>query len=225
MNKEGFFITGTDTGVGKTWVTASLLYHLRQTGLDVAGLKPVAAGCKWLDGQWKNEDALLLQQNSSSVMPYGVINPYAFRDPASPHVACSGQNVDLQVIQKSVDKVSSSTDIVLVEGAGGWFSPLDENIKNQELAEFLSLPVVLVVGLRLGCINQALLTVAALKQSSCRCLGWVAVTIDDEMVFKKENVSYLQHAIPFPLLAEIPYLPNINVEAVSKYSCHIVDVF
>jgi dethiobiotin synthetase len=203
---QGYFITGTDTHVGKTWVTVALMRMFKQQGLSVAGMKPVAAGCEWQQGQWKNEDALLIQEHASVNLPYQQINPYAFKLPLSPHLACEGTTVDINVLQENLKKLKQQVDVVLVEGAGGWFSPLGETFNNAYLAEAMQLPIIMVVAIRLGCINHALLTWLAIQASAVECAGWVAVKIDNQMLQADENIQYLQKHINAPLVGVLPHL-------------------
>lgn len=205
MTSRGVFITGTDTNVGKTWSSIALMHGLQRLGVTVLGMKPVAAGCDWLDGSWKNADALLLQQHASRQVDYALINPYAFEPALSPHIACDGRVVDLQGIVKIYRQLAGQTDLVVVEGAGGWYSPLDRRIANVDLALALRLPVLLVVGMRLGCINQALLSWRALQLSGLPGAGWLAVELEPAMAGLAANLSYLQAAIDAPLLGVLPY--------------------
>lgn len=203
---SGFFITGTDTDVGKTWVTLALMRALQMQGLVVNGMKPVAAGCQWMQGGWKNADALLLQQYASRALDYHHINPYAFQSPVSPHIACGDSEVKLDVILHGFRFLKARSDCVLVEGAGGWFSPLCREWDNAHLAKIMQLPVILVVGMRLGCINHARLTNQAVRQSGCELAGWVAVRIDRDMADFQANLDFLQAGIDAPLLGVLPYM-------------------
>jgi dethiobiotin synthetase len=205
MSEHSYFITGTDTGIGKTWTTLALMQALQKRGQSVIGMKPVAAGCEWLEGQWKNEDALLMQQNSSVSLSYSEINPYAFELPVSPHLACGQSVVDLALIKERFSALQQKADRVLVEGAGGWLSPLSPNFDNAQLARKLCLPVIMVVGLRLGCINHALLTRQAILASGVKFAGWIAVQMDQSMLHQEDNIAYLKQQIDRPLLWTLPY--------------------
>lgn len=203
---SGFFITGTDTNVGKTWATITLMHALQQQGQKVVGMKPVAAGCEWHQGGWKNQDAMWLQQYASIALDYNQINPYAFEQPVSPHIACGETDVNLAVIQKQFQKLQTLSDCTLVEGAGGWLSPLGHTLDNAELATALQLPVILVVGMRLGCINHARLSYQAISQVKLDCAGWLAVQLEADMPAFAANISYIQDSIQVPLLGVLPYL-------------------
>lgn len=216
---KGYFVTGTDTNVGKTWSTLALMGCLQQQGLTVVGMKPVAAGCEWRDGGWKNTDAVLLQQQGSLVVDYSQINPYAFEQAVSPHVACAGQAVDLGLIRQICTRLQSNADQVVVEGAGGWFSPLDEGLTNADLAAELGLPIILVVGVRLGCINHAMLTWRAIQQSGLPCAGWLAVTLERQMPAFQDNLVYLQQAIDAPMLGVLPHLDTVDVPVLASRVC------
>jgi len=212
---KGFFITGTDTDVGKTWVSIALMRKFQREGLVVSGMKPVAAGCEWLQGEWKNQDALLLQQYASVLVEYRTINPYAFQLPVSPHIACANERVGLDVILQAYRSLQSISERVLVEGAGGWFSPLSRELDNAELAVALQLPVIMVVGMRLGCINHALLTYRAIQSTELECLGWLAVQIDDRMSEFQANLDYLQECLNMPLLGVLPNLTAPDFDLLS----------
>ncbi|WP_347989270.1 dethiobiotin synthase [Methylomonas sp. AM2-LC] len=203
---SSFFITGTDTDIGKTWVTVALMRHFSQQGFNVAGMKPVAAGCEWRSGHWENNDALMLQQYATLPFTYQQINPYAFELPLSPHIACGEVMVEESRILSSYETMQSQVDRILVEGAGGWFSPLSQSLDNARLAQILRLPVIIVVGIRLGCINHARLTLQAVQAAGVECAGWVAVEIIPDRVDYQANVEYLRGCLHVPLLAEMPHM-------------------
>ncbi len=202
---RGYFVTGTDTGVGKTLVSRALLYRLRQTYVSVAGFKPVASGCHFTPAGLRNEDALALQQASSVALSYATVNPYAFAPPVAPHLAAqaAGVTIDCAFIQRSVAAVPAEQ--IVVEGVGGWLVPLNEQQTVADLAQLLDLPVVLVVGLRLGCINHALLTAAAIHARGLEIVGWVANQIDPAFSFSEENIAAIDARVGAPLLMRIPW--------------------
>lgn len=209
---QGFFVTGTDTDVGKTWVTVALLRYFRRQGKTVIGMKPVAAGCELIDGQLKNSDALLLQAHSSVDVDYQHINPYAYTLPVSPHIAGAHDPVDLAVVLGYFQTLQSLADVVVVEGAGGWYSPLNAQQDNAALASALKLPVILVVAIRLGCINHACLSMQVIVQSGLRCVGWVAVCLDPDMLEQPANIDYLTSVLDVPLLGVMPYLTEVDTD-------------
>ena len=202
---QGYFITGTDTGVGKTLVSQILLYHLRRSYQRVAGFKPVASGCMNTSAGLRNEDALALQEASSIPLSYATVNPYAFKPPVAPHLAAAvaGITVDLARIRAGIESVAA--DQVVVEGVGGWLVPLNRRETVADLARLLGLPVVLVVGLRLGCLNHALLTVAAIRACGLPITGWVANQIDPEFALIEENIAALNDRLGIPLLLRLPW--------------------
>lgn len=212
----GFFITGTDTDVGKTWATIALMRALQRQGLQVAAMKPVAAGCVWQHGQLKNADALLMQAYASMDLNYAMINPYAFEAAISPHLACGEVVVELSVLLEQLSHLQQLADLVVVEGAGGWYSPLSGELDNADLAKVLGFPVILVVGLRLGCINHARLTLKAIQQANLSCAGWVAVQIDPMMQAFEANLVYLQQQLDAPLLAVLPHIKHQDFEFLSQ---------
>lgn len=201
------FITGTDTGIGKTVTTLALMRALQAEGFSVAGMKPVASGAQRIDGRLRNEDALALQAAASRHWPYELINPCVFELPVSPHLAAAeaGQAVDFALAEARLRTLRTSADWVLVEGVGGWLAPLSEARTVADFAIALGLPVVLVVGMRLGCLNHALLTVQSMARSGVRCVGWIANCLDRNMLFLEANIATLTRSIPLPLLGRLPF--------------------
>lgn len=173
---KGIFVTGTDTGIGKTAVSCALLRTFKQRGLHVQGMKPVASGCTLIDGVWKNDDALALMHACESIVEYGLVNPYALPDATAPQIAArnAGVTLSLEPIQMAYHCLSVEADSVLVEGVGGWLAPLSNELDQADLVRALDIPVLMVVGMRLGCINHARLTEQAILQSGLQLLGWVA---------------------------------------------------
>jgi dethiobiotin synthetase len=207
MKQTGFFITGTDTGVGKTWATLCLMSVLQRRGLQVAAMKPVATGAVFNEDRWVNEDALALQRAASMALPYASVNPYLFEPPVSPHIAAelTGRPIDLAPIVRAFRELHERADWVLVEGVGGWKTPLSPREKVADLAEALGLPVILVVGLRLGCLNHALLTHEAIEASGVHFVGWIANHVARDFPHAAENIQTLDTALGFPPLAVLPY--------------------
>lgn len=189
----GVFITGTDTGIGKTHVTLACLQALQQDGIKVAGMKPVASGAQLVDDQLRNEDALLMQQMMELDVPYEMINPYCFEQAVSPHIAAqqAGIEIDLQRIKQNYQQLTEIAEYVIVEGVGGWLAPLSKQVTVADLAGELKLPVILVVGIRLGCLNHARLSFEVIKNSDVQFAGWVANHLQTDMQFATEQVEYL----------------------------------
>jgi len=215
---QGYFVTGTDTGIGKTWTTVALMQYFKNQGKSVIGMKPVASGCDELDGQLRNEDALLLQEHASVAVPYQEVNPYAFALPVSPHIAAEQAGVEINIIS-IVDKyqeLEKKSDIVLVEGVGGWLVPINTQQDVADLAKALDLPVIVVVGMRLGCINQAKLTFAAIEQKGVLCKGWIASCVEQDMLMLKENIQTLCAATAIPLLAVLPNATGLDAKAFAE---------
>ncbi|MET0066484.1 MAG: dethiobiotin synthase [Candidatus Thiodiazotropha sp.] len=214
----GFFITGTDTGCGKTEVTLGLMQRLQQQGHRVLGMKPVASGGERLDGRLSNEDARRIYAQASIEIPYVEVNPYVFEPPIAPHLAArmAGQAIDLEHIAGVYERLQEQADLVLVEGVGGWHVPLGETTTVADLVLRLQLPVVLVVGMRLGCINHALLSAESLLHAGVSFAGWVANRIDPDMQAYAENLETLQSWLPAPCLGEIPHLCNPDPHQVAQ---------
>ena len=215
--KQGYFITGTDTSIGKTWATVALMRYFKNQGKTVVGMKPVASGCCIEGGQLRNEDALLIQANASISMEYEDVNPYAFAEPVSPHLAAGANNIDLNHIVTAAKEVQQQADIMLVEGVGGWFVPLNDKDDIACLAQQLKLPVILVVGIRLGCINHALLSYQAIKRAKVPFAGWVAMNIEKNVLMQQQVVDTIKAAISAPLLAELPYVEQEDFDLLSSY--------
>lgn len=215
MSGTAFFVTGTDTGVGKTLVSVLLLRALRSRGLRALAMKPVAAGCEWVDGEWRNEDVEALREAASFSVERALMNPYAFEPAVSPHLAAgrAGVAVDFGRVRASLAQLRAQADVVVVEGAGGWLAPLGDTTTMADLAVALDLPVVLVVGLRLGCLNHALLTAAAVAASGLPLAGWVANAIDPAMALREENIRTLRPRIAAPLLGVVPHRPGAVPDA------------
>ena len=203
----GCFVTGTDTGVGKTLVSAGLLHALARHHRRVVGMKPVAAGLVPWGDDWASEDAIALRSDSTLALPPALDNPVLLHDPLSPHIAAAraGVQIDIATIVRSYQALAAQADAVVVEGAGGFHVPLTDTLTGADLAQALALPVVLVVGLRLGCLNHALLTAEAIRARGLTLAGWVANRIDPEMGAADENIAYLRSRLNAPLLAEVPY--------------------
>jgi len=220
MAKHKFFIAGTDTDVGKTFISQALLEVAKQREMSCFGLKPIAAGSVKTEEGLRNEDALKLMQSSSVKLTYQQVNPIALERAIAPHIAAKaeGKTLDLQRISGFCrGAMMNRADFVLVEGAGGWRVPLNNRETLAELPKALSLPVILVVGVKLGCISHALLTVEAINRDGLTLAGWVANHIDPEMEASEESVATLQSAINAPLLGVVPYLLDKTPIAASRY--------
>jgi len=211
-----YFVTGTDTGVGKTLVSCALLYAFAAQGKRVAGFKPVAAGC---DEDGCNDDANALRAASSVPLAYGQVNPYCFRHAIAPHIAArrSGVRIELSRILAAYRRLAGQVDQVVVEGAGGFCVPLNDRQGSADLARELGLPVIVVVGMRLGCINHALLTLRAIADYQLECAGWVANVLEGEMPALQENIEALRECIAAPLLGVVPYQTAPDARVVAQH--------
>lgn len=203
----GFYITGTDTGIGKTVVSCSLLHALRARGLRAVGMKPLASGCERIDGQWRNDDALRLQAASDPRPAYADLNPFALPQPLAPELAArdAGIEVTLAPILAAHAKLAAQADVVVVEGVGGWAAPLASDLMQADLVRALDLPVLLVVGLRLGCLNHAYLSARAIQADGGRLAGWVGNDIDPEMARADDNFALLGERLPAPCWGRLPH--------------------
>ena len=200
-----WFITGTDTEIGKTFVACALIRHLTGQGFSVAGMKPVASGCEVTPEGLRNDDALGLIDAANVTLPYNVVNPYAFEPAIAPHIAAkeAGQSIDVGKI--SAIAATIEADYLVVEGVGGWCVPLGESRMLVELAKATSDEVIIVVGMRLGCINHALLTAAQVVRDGMVLKGWIANHVDPDMQAQSENMSTLQALMPAPMLGVLPW--------------------
>jgi len=207
---SSWFITGTDTEVGKTVASTALLQAAKAAGLRSVGYKPVASGCEVTAEGIRNSDALALQQNSVLELPYESINPLAFLEPTSPHIVSAeeGRPIELSRLSAGLAALQQQADWVLTEGAGGWFTPLSEEHTFADWVIQEQLPVVLVVGVKLGCINHAMLTAQAVQASGLRLAGWIANVVQPAGKRHAEYMATLRQRLPAPLLGEIPYLTN-----------------
>ncbi len=210
--RQSLFIAGTDTAVGKTTVAVALLRDLARTGLRVAGMKPVAAGATMTSHGWRNDDALDLAAAGNVALPYEWLNPCCLPTATSPHLAAldAGKSIEIPPIVAAFEQIKTRSDLILVEGAGGWLAPIGSPGANgelptmQDVAVALGLPVVLVVGIRLGCLNHALLTAAAIRRSGLPLAGWIANPIDPHFADARRYIDSLVEGLAAPLLWNAP---------------------
>jgi dethiobiotin synthetase len=224
MTRPGYFITGTDTGVGKTEVTLGLIEALRAHGRRVGGMKPVASGCEVTPDGLRNADALRIMEAVDPALDYGLINPFAFESAVAPHLAAahSGRPIRFAPIIRAFETLAARVDTILVEGVGGWRVPLGDDGDVADLAAVLDVSVILVVGLRLGCINHALLTVESVERHGLYLAGWVANGVDPNMALREANVATLKQRIAAPCLGEVPFLADPRPELVA--ACLDIDL-
>jgi len=210
----GIFVTGTDTGVGKTLVSVSLVKALVRQGVRVSVMKPIASGSEHTAAGLRNADALALAAASNVTLPYADVNPYCFEPAISPHIAAeeAGIDVDMSVIRQSFETAAASADFVVVEGAGGWYAPTSESKAMSDLPKLLGIPVLLVVGLRLGCLNHALLTKRAIEADGAELAGWVANSVDPKLERAAQNLSSLERRLGRAPLAVFPFVPQAQAD-------------
>ena len=212
------FVTGTDTGVGKSRASAALLHALARRGLRVVGMKPVAAGAERdAQGVLQNDDALALRLASNVRVAPELDNPFCLPDAVSPHIAArnAGTRIDIGLIAVRFKALQAEADAVVVEGAGGFLVPLSDMHTGADLAQALGLPVILVVGLRLGCLNHALLTRDAIAARGLALAGWICNRLDPQMPEQQANLDYLRAQLPAPLLADWPFDPAARADELS----------
>ena len=209
---KSVFITGTDTGVGKTWVSCALMRQLIGEGLRVVGMKPVATGAIMQDGELRNDDAMQLMANANVDVPYEFVNPYCFAPAIAPHIAAHqpGTSISLDVIQHAYRELAANADVVVVEGVGGWAVPINAQQTMADVATILNLPVVMVVGMRLGCLNHALLTAQSIQSTSLTLTAWVANIIDPVMPMLQKNIDTLKSHLNASLAAVVPYVSGVS---------------
>lgn len=217
---KAFFITGTDTEVGKTTIAAGLLAAANRRGLSTAAIKPIASGCERTPDGLRNADALLLQQTMSLPLSYDEINPIALEPAIAPHLAAEQAGVRVGAMQLAGicrGVLMQRADLTLVEGAGGWRVPLNSRELLSQLPKNLGLPVIMVVGMRLGCINHALLTAEAIARDGLLLTGWIANSLSPDMPYLAENIATIKAYLRAPCLGEAPYLPKPSPEAIADY--------
>jgi dethiobiotin synthetase len=207
---QALFITGTDTAVGKTLVSVSFVKALVRHGLRVAVMKPVASGSEHTSAGLRNPDALALAEASNVVVPYASLNPYCFEPAISPHIAAEEARIEVDVglIKSRFETLAGGADFVVVEGAGGWYAPISKAKSMADLPKALGIPALLVVGMRLGCLNHALLTKQAIEASGVEWAGWVANTIDPTLERAAQNLASLERMLGSEPLAVFPFVPN-----------------
>ena len=217
---QAYFITGTDTDAGKTTITAGLLCAAKQQGRTTLAMKPVASGCEMTPQGLRNSDARALIAQSTVQLPYSQINPYAFAPAIAPHIAAQDVGVELRVTdlyQAAQTLLHERADFTLIEGAGGWRVPISANEYLSDFAIALNLPVILVVGVKLGCINHALLTVEAIRSDGLELAGWVANVVDPDCARLAENIEFLKQHISAPCLATVPHLEAATAEHIAEF--------
>ncbi len=213
------FVTGTDTEIGKTLISTTLLHHLSVTGLRTIGMKPVAAGVTVINGVTSNDDIDALAAASNMAMPRNLTTPYLLRAPAAPHLAAASDGVTMSIdhIVDCYARLADSAEAIVVEGVGGFCVPLTDDADTADLARRLNLPVVLVVGMRLGCLNHALLTAQAIRARGLTLAGWVANCIPPHMPYVDENIASLRARLQAPYLGSVPTLPSATAAAAAQF--------
>lgn len=207
---RSLFVTGTDTGVGKTFASTALLQRLRADGLRAVGMKPVASGCESTPEGLRNEDALALQAASTGAPAYADVNPYALELATAPQLAARamGVRVDPEVLCAAHARLADGADVVVVEGAGGWLAPMDDGLDQGDFARMIDARMVLVVGLRLGCLSHARLSARAIVADGFELVGWIANTLDPAFAERDAYLDLLRDALPVPCLGVLPYAPG-----------------
>lgn len=219
MMPKGLFVTGTDTGVGKTLVSCALVHALRRERLRVGVMKPIAAGAIERDGAWINEDTEALLREAGLGREFAsTVTPILLRDAIAPHIAAALEKrpIELPAIYAAFERIAAQSDCVVVEGVGGFRVPLDDERDTVDLVNALSLPVVLVVGMRLGCLNHALLTAQAIAQAGLPFAGWIANAVDAQMPYRDANIETLRRRLAAPWLGTIPYMSPPDARAASQ---------
>ena len=219
MKPWSCFVTGTDTEIGKTLITSALLHALGSAGVRAAGMKPLAAGAEWRDSAWHNEDVDQIRAAAPLQLPRELTTPYLLRTPAAPHLAAAleGVTIEPRKVLEGYAQVRAQAEAVVVEGVGGFRVPLTDSYDTADLARDLGLPVVLVVGLRLGCISHALLTAEAIAVRGLKLAGWVANTVDPAMAHMAGNIDALVARLDAPLLGHVPRLAQPSAAAAARH--------
>jgi len=215
---KGVFITGTDTGVGKTWFTLALMQAFKKRGYKTNGMKPVASGGSYVNGKLMNNDARLIMQHCDEPVNYEHINPFVFEAPVSPNFAArnAGEIVELDQIVASYNRLASASDNIIVEGIGGWRVPISDKIRTADLVRELGIPVILVVGLRLGCINHAILTAEAIRADGINLCGWASNQLVKGYLYKDETLELLNDELVCPNIASLDYMIDLDPVEMAK---------
>ncbi len=208
------FITGTDTGVGKTWAALALMRSMQNKGRVIVGMKPVSSGCQKTTKGLRNDDAVRILKQSSQILNYKTVNPYAFEQAIAPHIAAAmaGVVIDIEKIAREFYTLKKNVDSVVVEGVGGWSVPLAAHTMLADIVARLDLKVILVVGLRLGCINHALSTAKAIGATSTKLHGWISNQLDPDYICVDETIATLEARVGAPLLGRLPYMNRFNID-------------
>lgn len=214
---HSFFITGTDTNIGKTAITCSLIAKCIEEGFRAGGMKPVAAGCHIENGYMISDDVKKIIEVSNVDLNIKEINPYSFEPPIAPHISFKSNEIDIHLIKKYLRSFENKMDYLFIEGVGGYAVPLTKTFTTADLVENLDIPVILVVGMKLGCINHTLLTVESILNKKQKLCGWVANRIDGDMQAYEENFFFLKEKIKAPCLGEVPYFKDFDPYKASKF--------
>jgi dethiobiotin synthetase len=219
MKGRKYFVTGTDTNIGKTYVTLSLMSFLKKKGNSVVGMKPVSAGVECFNGLEINSDVLHIMQSNSLEIDQSMVNQYALKDAASPHISASRQgiSIDFELIKSQVKVLEGKADFLLIEGAGGYECPLDSLKNVSDLIKYLDIPVIFVIGIKLGCLNHSLLTIKSMESKNQKIFGWVANIIEPEMKFIDENILFLKNFIHAPCLGVMPFSNVMDKDRLEDY--------
>jgi len=219
------YVTGTDTGVGKSLAAATLLAALNANGVRAVGMKPVASGCERTPAGLRNADAELLIEHSAGAPAYVNVNPYAFADPIAPHLAAAdaGVAIELSRIDAAFAALSTDAQFIVVEGVGGWMAPLGPRLMQADLVRALHLPVILVVGLRLGCLNHALLSARAIRADGAELTGWIASSVDAQMARREDNLATLRERLEAPCLGVLPHSAAPDPAALAVHLGNVCD--
>ena len=218
---RGYYVTGTDTAAGKTFASVALIHALRARGLRVAGMKPVASGCELRNGAWRNEDAMALQAASSDPVPdYALVNPFALPEATAPQIAAAhaGAMVNIAPMLAAYEALSARADAVVVEGVGGWLAPFADGFEQGELVARLQLSVILVVGIKLGCLNHARLTERRILDDGLRLAGWIGNRVDPALEHETEYVELVTRSMASPCLG---VLPHAGALPPSRFAAHL----
>ncbi|MFT6926826.1 MAG: dethiobiotin synthetase [Psychromonas sp.] len=220
LTPDVYFVTGTDTDAGKTVCCQALLQAANRQQLSTLAYKPIAAGCELTQYGLRNQDALLLQKASSLTVAYELLNPIAFTAAIAPHIAAQLENKPIEqgYISQGLERLKSlQSQVIIIEGAGGWRLPLNADETLADWVAMQKLPVILVVGMKLGCLNHAMLTYETIISDGLKVVGWIANQVEEEMSFYAQNLALLKHKIHAPMIAEIPYLNNVSEQDLSSY--------
>ncbi len=219
MMSKSYFITGTDTGIGKTVISIALLESIKHAGKLVCGMKPVASGCYDLADEMVSEDALLIKKHASIDLPYNLVNPLPLKNPCAPNIAAELelQGLEIAPVLKAFNWVSGQCEVLIIEGIGGWRCPVFSDLGMADMVKAMNIPVILVVGIKIGCLNHAVLSVESILRDNVTLAGWIANIVDPDFQYPQQTINHLMDQIKAPHMGTVPYQDQLDYQGLYQY--------